>query len=161
MFIIGVLFRYSYPYHHCSNCSIQWKGCAVLDRSHSWIYIQHDGYVPCLCFFISLANQARLIGLINVILLVYIEHHAPKPSLPMFSQSRGSSPYSSESRGNSPYSFEKSLDIVEIDIKADGKKSSQRNSHSRRVLVKLPTQPPNTFVAPDSWKTTAPRGRNY
>ncbi|PPQ78010.1 hypothetical protein CVT25_015566 [Psilocybe cyanescens] len=111
--------------------------------------------------FNMMANQARLIGLINVILLVYIEHHAPKPSLPMFSQSRGSSPYSSESRGNSPYSFEKSLDIVEIDIKADGKKSSQRNSHSRRVLVKLPTQPPNTFVAPDSWKTTAPRGRNY
>ncbi|KAH9477373.1 hypothetical protein JR316_0009579 [Psilocybe cubensis] len=115
----------------------------------------------------------NMMGFINVIMLLYIDRHTPQTGLPLFSSasragtpfsfnSRVETPYSFESRAKSPFSFEKGRDVVEIDIKPeDFKPSSKSSQQPRNVLVKLPKQPPNTFVAPDSWKTTAPRGRHY
>jgi len=94
----------------------------------------------------------NLMGLVNVILVVYIEGYFPEATiLPNFSTKR------QEFRD----SLAKSGGIVPFTFQESGSKEKYTQEAPQRFVVNLPTKPQNTFIAPNTWKTTAPKGRLY
>jgi len=94
----------------------------------------------------------NLMGFVNVILLVFIENSSPESRiLPSFSTERDDSHNSLDKRGS----------MLSFAAGDSGLQEKYVQNTSQRVIVNLPTKPQNTFVAPDEWKTTAPRGVAY
>ncbi|KAF8970402.1 hypothetical protein BDZ97DRAFT_1791193 [Flammula alnicola] len=92
----------------------------------------------------------NLMGLANVVFVIYIAHRVPKTSI---------LPQLSIKREHSWDSMAKPEGFLPYD--SDDKEKYALDTSQRVVTVDLPMQPANTYVAPESWKTTAPRGRTY
>jgi len=91
----------------------------------------------------------NLMGLVNVILVIYIEGYFPEATiLPNFSTKRQAFRDSLARSGG----------IVPFTLQRSGSEEKYVPEDSQRFVVSLPTKPQNMFVAPDSWKTTAPKG---
>lgn len=106
-------------------------------------------------FFHFVSNRPLIfaLGFINVVFLIYTERWLPKSNsiLPEFSAKRQQFRYSiAKSGGVIPFTFQRSEVHHEYMM-----------GRAQRVVVHLPTKPPNTFVAPDSWKSSAPKGKLY
>lgn len=95
----------------------------------------------------------NFMGLINVIFLIYAERCLPK--------TRSILPQLSAKRERSRYSISKSGGVIPFTIRRSEVHDEYMNGRAQRIVVHLPTVPPNTFVAPDSWKTSAPKGKLY
>jgi len=93
------------------------------------------------------------LGFVNVVFFIYTERCLPKSNsiLPEFSAKR--QPFR--------YSIAKSGGLIPFTIQRSKGQDEYMTGGAQRVVVHLPTKPPNTFVAPDSWKTSAPKGKLY
>jgi len=94
----------------------------------------------------------NLMGLVNVVLVIYIEKSFPETTtLPSFSTKR--------------QEFRETLTKTGGIVPFIGQGSSFQEKYvpeaPQRVVVTLPTRLENTYIAPDSWKTTAPKGKPY
>lgn len=106
-------------------------------------------------FFHFVSNRALTfaLGFFNIVFFIYTERCLPKSNsiLPEFSVKHQRFRDSiAKSGGLAPFTIQRSK--VQDEYMTGG---------AQRVVVHLPTKPPNTFVAPDSWKTSAPKGKLY
>ncbi|KDR76507.1 hypothetical protein GALMADRAFT_448937 [Galerina marginata CBS 339.88] len=95
----------------------------------------------------------NLTGLVNVLLVLYIENRVPdtNDTLPTFSEKPWHSRSPSAASG----------DILSLSIHVNRSVEKFDDETSERVVVKLPTKPEQTYIAPDAWNTTAAKGKTY
>jgi hypothetical protein len=110
-------------------------------------------YMGPFFYFVSNRPLTFALGFINVVFLIYTERCLPKPNsiIPEFPAKRQ----------RFRYSIAKSGGLVPFTIQRSEVQDEYMTGGAQHVVVHLPTKPPNTFVAPDSWKTSAPKGKLY